>query len=603
MFMKDFKRYFHSILLPYSMKRTLSIIAIILFSVVNAQIDITNPKIKWKFKTDGPIRGTSKVADDKLYFGSTDGYLYALNKFDGNLLWKFQTPGAISATPALSENTVYIASRDNFLYAIESVSGKLKWKFQMQPDLPENYAGWKYFTSSPEISNNKVLIGWGDGNLYALNKEDGELIWKYSTKGVIRAAPLVSDGKVYQPSNDGILYVLDEDEGKLLWKFHTEGAHLDERSFRFDRNSIYTKPVIHQNTLIIGSRDGNTYAIDIKNKNKNKKWNFTYGSTWAMSCAVDDERVYVGWSTNNHISALNLKSGKETWKLITGAHNFTTPFLDGENLYLGSANGKMYQINKTSGEINWEYEIGSEIHSSPVFSSGNLFFGSDDGYFYALEEEIRTYKAVYEPKVIEGIAKYTVADKRLTPYLIERGFEQLETDQLYQFIVDRINDKAPSVIVFSFPIVPKHIMGSDPSKGLLRNYLETGGKILWFGEAPNYYEINDSGDFTRDPADGEKLLGVTYVDLSESGNYYSKTTQDGMNWGLPAWFKTTGIPLKAEGIIPLAYDEFNRVSAWVKKFNPRAGSGYVSFRSWSWNVSMKEQDFDMIYKLATYQLE
>src|SRR5690606_8106121 len=172
------------------MKRTLLIIAIALFSVVNAQTNITNPKIKWKFKTGGSIRGTSILVDNKLYFGSADGYLYALNKADGNLLWKFQTLGAISGTPAFSENTVYIASRDNYLYAIESVSGKLKWKFQMQPDLPENFAGWKYFTSSPEISINKVFIGWGDGNIYALNKEDGKLLWKYTTKGVIRAAPL-----------------------------------------------------------------------------------------------------------------------------------------------------------------------------------------------------------------------------------------------------------------------------------------------------------------------------------------------------------------------------------------------------------------------------
>lgn len=583
------------------MKRILLIFIITLSTTVTSQTDIKNPKIKWKFKTDGPIRGTSVLVDDKLYFGSADGFFYALGKEDGNLQWKFKTGGSISGAPAFSESTVFIAARDNYLYAIESVSGKLKWKFQMQPDLQENFAGWKYFTSSPEISNDKVFIGWGDGNLYALNKEDGKLIWKYTTKGVIRAAPLVFEGKVYQPSNDGILYVLSENKGELLWKFNTEGAHLDERQFKFDRNSIYTKPVIHKNTLILGSRDGNTYAIDIKNKNK--KWNFTYGSTWAMSCAIDDEKVYIGWSTNNHISALDLKSGKEIWKLITGGHNFTTSFIAGENLYMGSANGKMYQVNKTSGEINWEYVIGSEIHSSPVYSSGNLFFGSDDGYFYALDEKIKSYKVVYEPKVIEGIAQYTVADKKISPYLTSKGFEQLETNQLYQFIIDRINDKAPSVIVFSFPIIPAHIMGTDPSKGLLRNYLETGGKVLWFGDAPNYFEIRDSGDFTRDPNDGKKLLDVNYVDLSESGNYYSKATQEGLNWGLPPWFKTTGIPVKEEGIIPLAYDEFNRVSAWIKKFNPRAGSGYVSLRSWSWNVSIKDQDLEMIYKLAIYQLE
>ncbi len=34
--------------------------------------------VKWTFKTGGPIVASPAIADGVVYFGSTDGYLYAL---------------------------------------------------------------------------------------------------------------------------------------------------------------------------------------------------------------------------------------------------------------------------------------------------------------------------------------------------------------------------------------------------------------------------------------------------------------------------------------------------------------------------------------------
>jgi len=87
------------------MRRLLTavIFSLTLISLTHGQGEdarILNPKVKWKFKTQGPIRGSSVAGQENIYFGSADGYLYSVRKKDGELTWKFQTSGSITSTPS-----------------------------------------------------------------------------------------------------------------------------------------------------------------------------------------------------------------------------------------------------------------------------------------------------------------------------------------------------------------------------------------------------------------------------------------------------------------------------------------------------------------------
>jgi outer membrane protein assembly factor BamB len=562
---------------------------------------IVNPKVKWKFKTQGPVRGSAIVDAGKIYFASADGFLYALNKNNGDLAGKFQTQGSISSTPSLSELLVFVSSNDNFVYALNSTTGQLVWQFQMQALMP-SYWEWEYYTAAPVVSSGRVYIGSGDGNLYVLSANQGKLLWKFKTNGRIRAAPLVIRETVYLASNDGVLYVITAADGKLLWQFETEGANLDSRKFGWDRNSIYTTPVLQDRILVIGSRDGKTYAVNV-NTHK-EKWRFTYGPTWAMSAAVENGVVFVGWSDNSLLSAIDLQSGKEKWKFQSGSLVYTKPFLTEQEVFIGSADEKVYCLDKYTGEKKWEYQTEGCVYSSPLVNTNTLFIGSDDGYLYAIEEGPKPLKAVYYPivknKMMEGI--FTV-DKKITPYLMEQGFEQLDSAKLYHFLSDRIRDLAPSVIVFAYDMIPSNMVGEYPEKGMVRKYLEAGGKIIWFGNTPNLYKFDEKGNPTMDISIATRMLEVEFVRLEESGNYYSKSTQTGLNWGLPAWLTITYATVGEKGITPLAYDEYNRVSAWLKKFNPRPGSGFISCRTWGWYAPIHDEDLRLIYKLAMHELE
>jgi outer membrane protein assembly factor BamB len=53
-------------------------------------IDADTGKIAWTFFAQGPVRFTPTVSDNRLYFGSDDGYVYCLNAKNGELLWKYR---------------------------------------------------------------------------------------------------------------------------------------------------------------------------------------------------------------------------------------------------------------------------------------------------------------------------------------------------------------------------------------------------------------------------------------------------------------------------------------------------------------------------------
>lgn len=581
----------------------LSLLITISYSHYTIAQDIENPKIKWQFKTQGTVRGAAVTLKNRIYFGSSDGFIYALDKNNGALIWKYETNGAIVSKPLIHNNILYISSRDQNIYAINIDNGNLNWSFEMNEILSDYHGGWKYYMASPSVIGKNILIGSGDGNLYSIVASNGKLNWKYKTNGRIRAKALVHDNKIYQPSNDGYVYILNS-EGKLDWKFETKGAKYNPSDYPFDRSSIIAQPLIKDNILIIASRDGNTYGIDLKTHKK--IWNFTYGNTWAMSSEISDDLVFVGWSTNDIFCALDLKTGKEKWKIKTGSHNYTSALASKSSIYIGSADGKMYRLNKFTGEKIWDYTIGDEIYSSPIYDADtkNIFFGCDNGFFYALNETSEVHKAVFHPYNKKGKLKGPWANKDIIPYLTKKAFKHIDNESdLYQFIENRIIDKAPSVIVFPYLVIPHNVLGTNPEKGLMREYLETGGKIIWPGDIPSFYERDNLGKQIRDKTPASKLLGVEF-DSSESGIYFSKTTPEGLNWGIPKWTKAySANVIPSKDIIPLAYNEFNDISIWMKKFHPRQGSGYISIRTWGANIQIKEEDLQLLYNIAVYGLE
>jgi outer membrane protein assembly factor BamB/subtilisin family serine protease len=159
---------------------------------------------QWRFRTGDVITSSPAIgADDTIYIGSEDGYLYALAP-DGKEKWRFQTNDKIVSSPAIGpDGTIYVGSLDGRLYAV-APDGKERWHFQTEGPI---------YSSPAVAADGVVYVGSDDGNLYAINP-DGTQRWRFKANGEIRSSPVIGpDGRVYIASRDGMLYAIRGEAG------------------------------------------------------------------------------------------------------------------------------------------------------------------------------------------------------------------------------------------------------------------------------------------------------------------------------------------------------------------------------------------------------
>lgn len=575
----------------------LLILFLLVPALANAEGSIDQPHVKWKFDSGSPIRGAAVTDAQRIYFGNSEGILFCLDKQTAEVVWQYKTGGAINSQPALVRGKLIVQNRDNTVYALNATDGSLAWKFLMPKQSPHTW-GWDYYDASPVVYGKNILIGSGDHKLYSLNVDNGKQEWAYVAGDKIRATPLVLNDRVFVPAFDGFIHVLDADKGDVLNKFETEGIQYYGKVYGWDRSSLIGKPAVKDNLMVIGSRDGGLYGLDVNTLEK--KWRFTYSSSWVGSApAIHQNTVFVGWSDAHVFSAHDLTTGKELWKYNGHAYFYSSPVTDAENVYTGSFNGHVYAFDQTTGEVVWAYQTGGAVLSSPVLGEGVLYIGSDNGNLYAFVEGKKTYKAVYA--VETSIENEMQAGKEIAPWLEKKGYARLDSAGLPQFLKDRIADRSQSVVVFSHQYLPKEVAGENAGESLLKRYMEAGGKVVWLGYFPGYWVVNkDMRIVNMNPKFSEELLGIKFDVNMDFGTYFATSTREGKSWGLPSKFGALGSSFgTGEGLIPLAYNEFGRVASFFKPFGSSPFSGFVHYRSWSL-MPITERDLEVIQAIGEY---
>ena len=173
-------------------------------------------KVRWRFHTGGPVKGSVALSGPNVVFGSYDGHVYAVNAHTGKEVWRGSAQQGLSlslgtfySTPAIAYGRVYIGNTDGRIYSYGARTGDLRW----------SHATGGYVYSSPAVWDERVYAGSYDGNFYALDAATGDVIWTFKAAGPISGAPTVIDGVVYFACFKSRTYALDARTGKLLWTY------------------------------------------------------------------------------------------------------------------------------------------------------------------------------------------------------------------------------------------------------------------------------------------------------------------------------------------------------------------------------------------------
>ena len=120
------------------------------------------------------------IAGDRIFVGSTDNFLYALDSSTGRLLWRYGTGGDVVGAAA-DDRFVYFAALDNLLRALRRSNGNQVWKRDLSTRT----------IAPPSTFGGIVVVSGNNPALSAFNAETGNPIDKFELAADIQGIPLV----------------------------------------------------------------------------------------------------------------------------------------------------------------------------------------------------------------------------------------------------------------------------------------------------------------------------------------------------------------------------------------------------------------------------
>src|SRR5262245_33063162 len=178
----------------------------------------------WNFKTGGPVKSSAAIAQGRVFIGSNDGNVYALNFADGKKVWAFKTGGAVESSPLFLDGKVFVGSNDAWLYSLDADSGKLLWKYETG-DKILGAPNWVKSPLTPTLSPSdgergtnsaRVLVGSYDFKLHCMDAASGKAVWTYESGNYINGSPAVADGQTAFGGCDALLHVISLANGQQV---------------------------------------------------------------------------------------------------------------------------------------------------------------------------------------------------------------------------------------------------------------------------------------------------------------------------------------------------------------------------------------------------
>jgi outer membrane protein assembly factor BamB len=250
--------------------------------LVGRSVETGTPR--WRTATGSPVGGGITADGGRVYAGTGEGVLLALEAETGEEAWRLDLPGTVISAPAVAGGVVLTVAQDReaattTVLAVDIASGEEEWRFATPPFTPG--------ATAPAAGDRAVFVGLGDARVHALDLETGAERW--ATRA--RAATLgtvVFFTAVQTPAVPG-----DPLVGDLAHLARFDAATgVEEWAFRFPDLVATSAPAVAGGSVVIGDGSGFLSAVDLNEGVV--VWQQRLGTLPVSGVAADGRRVYAG---------------------------------------------------------------------------------------------------------------------------------------------------------------------------------------------------------------------------------------------------------------------------------------------------------------------
>ena len=277
------------------------------------------------------VRWTKGLIYSWKYFNSDEKGTIKVFDTNGKELWKKELKTAFRNTPLLFNDNIYLLSVSNDLWVLNAKTGKEKWHYKTD-------------------ASQTLLQGMG--------------------------RPALADNVLVVPFSSGEVIGFDATTGILLWSQDLVG----EKAFDAVASlaQMNASPVIENGVVYLVGHGGKTMAVRLKTGES--LWQLNRGGT---STPFVNGNAMFFMDNNNHLVAVNKKSGKLFWETTLQKNIWKGPYLIDEKLILFSDEKSAF-VTPTDGKIIYkEHRIKGSL---PAVTNDGIFFLGDNGRVYHWEK-------------------------------------------------------------------------------------------------------------------------------------------------------------------------------------------------------------------------
>jgi len=253
-------------------------------------------------------------------------------------------------------------------------------------------------------------------------------LWRVLIGDPPSGTPVGGDGTLYAASDRGIVFAIGVN-GREKWRAPAWGAQSGDREAE-----SFTAPLLHAgDTLVIGSRSGNLYALNASTGEH--LWRYEVGgpvfgpANLLLPAGGEKKSVVVLSQTDGTAHRIDLETGKrintspttnrcdgaaavrgETIaygncdaalyllsardlkvrrkiELLAEGQVYAGVALTDEAVYAGDRSGRLYAVSVADGEILWVNDEGrGDVSSAPAVWGSRVVYSTDDGAVACLEK-------------------------------------------------------------------------------------------------------------------------------------------------------------------------------------------------------------------------
>ncbi len=280
-------------------------------------------RIEYEVEVKGRIESELLVepSRDQLWFGTEQGFVYAVRASDGEVQWEKKVDGPVRKPPVVNGQVLFVATETDVVLAMDNRDGTVLWRYQRPAPESLSIAG----RAGLLLDGTRVITGFTDGTTVALDSRDGSVRWEVDLAG-----EATFDG-------DGPPRFLDVD----------------------------TTPTRVGNELWVASYAGGLYALDAETGNVS--WSDT-DATGITSISMHGELVVL---SSGELGLLCWRSDRsELWRRPAERGAPSKVAISRDVIYFGESLGSFFAVGLHTGEEFARFDLGNGFSAAPAVAGG-----------------------------------------------------------------------------------------------------------------------------------------------------------------------------------------------------------------------------------------